>query len=58
MELGTKWSLLDGGLMATASLFETDKVNARIPDPIFPGFNILGGNQQVQGFERRSKARS
>ena len=51
IELGTKWSLLDGGLTADASLFETDKVNARIPDPSLPGFNTLGGNQQVQGFE-------
>ena len=51
MELGTKWSLLDGGVMAAASLFETDKINARIPDPTLPGFNTLGGNQRVQGFE-------
>ena len=51
MELGTKWSLLDGGLVANASIFETDKINARIPDPSLPGFNTLGGNQQVQGFE-------
>ena len=51
MELGTKWALLDGGLMAAASLFETDKTNVRIPDLSLPGFNTLGGNQQVQGFE-------
>ncbi len=51
MELGTKWSLLDGGLSAEASLFQTDKINARIPDPSLPGFNTLGGNQRVQGFE-------
>ncbi|HWY61500.1 MAG TPA: TonB-dependent siderophore receptor [Rhizomicrobium sp.] len=51
MELGTKWSLLDGGLMAAAALFETDKVNVRIPDLSLPGFNTLGGNQRVQGFE-------
>jgi catecholate siderophore receptor len=50
-ELGTKWSLLDGGLMANASLFETDKTNVRIPDPTLPSVNILGGNQRVQGFE-------
>jgi catecholate siderophore receptor len=51
MELGSKWSLLDGGLMAAASLFQTEKINARIPDPTLPGFNTLGGNQRVQGFE-------
>ena len=49
MEFGTKWAL--GGLMANASIFETDKINARIPDLSLPGFNTLGGNQQVQGFE-------
>jgi catecholate siderophore receptor len=51
MELGTKWSLLNDTLFATGSLFETDKINARIPDPSIPGFNTLGGNQRVQGFE-------
>ena len=51
MELGTKWSLLDDALTANASLFETDKTNVRIPDLSLPGFNTLGGDQQVQGFE-------
>lgn len=51
MELGTKWALLGGGVTAGASLFQTDKINARIPDPSLPGFNTLGGNQRVQGFE-------
>ena len=50
-ELGTKWSLLGDSLMADASLFQTDKINARIPDASLPGFNTLGGNQRVQGFE-------
>jgi len=49
-ELGTKWTLMDGALLLDGSLFETDKVNARIPSDV-PGFNILGGNQQLQGFE-------
>ena len=51
VELGTKWSLLGDSLLANAALFETDKVNVRIPDPSIPGFNTLGGNQRVQGFE-------
>src|SRR5262249_54625171 len=42
-ELGTKWSLFDG-LNVSASIFETDKTNARIPDLSLPGFNTLGGN--------------
>ena len=50
-ELGTKWSLLGDALMLDGSLFETDKTNARIPDTSLPGFNTLGGNQRVQGFE-------
>jgi len=49
-ELGTKWSLMGSALQLDGSLFETDKVNARIPSDI-PGFNILGGDEQVQGFE-------
>lgn len=57
VELGTKWALLDGSLIANASIFETDKVNARIPDPSLPGFNILGGNQRVQGFEATLQGR-
>jgi catecholate siderophore receptor len=54
-ELGTKWSLLDDKLTANASLFETDKYNARIPDPSIPGFNVLAGDQKVQGFELQAQ---
>lgn len=50
-ELGTKWSLFDNRLMASGSLFDTEKYNARIPDPSIPGFNMLAGDEQVQGFE-------
>jgi catecholate siderophore receptor len=55
-ELGTKWSLMGSALQLDGSLFETDKVNARIPSDI-PGFNILGGNQEVQGFELMAQGR-
>jgi catecholate siderophore receptor len=51
MEVGTKWSVLNGQLMLSGSLFQTTKYNARIPDPSIPGFNELAGNEQVQGFE-------
>ncbi len=54
-ELGTKWSLLDDKLTANASLFETDKYNARIPDPSIPGFNQLAGDERVQGFELQAQ---
>jgi catecholate siderophore receptor len=50
-ELGTKWSLLDNMLQLNGSIFETDKTNARIPNAAIPGFNVLGGDEQVQGFE-------
>ena len=55
-ELGTKWSLMGGALLLNGSFFETDKVNARIPSSI-PGFNILGGDQRVQGFELMAQGR-
>ena len=51
IELGTKWSVLDDKLMLNASIFETDKYNARIPDPSIPGFNMLAGDEKVDGFE-------
>ena len=54
-ELGTKWSLLDDRLTANASLFQTEKFNARIPDPSIPGFNQLAGDQRVQGFELQAQ---
>jgi catecholate siderophore receptor len=55
-ELGTKWAVMDGTLLLSGALFETDKVNARIPSDI-PGFNTLAGNQQVQGFELLAQGR-
>jgi catecholate siderophore receptor len=54
-ELGTKWSLLNDKLTANASLFETDKFNARIPDPTIPGFDMLAGDERVQGFELQAQ---
>jgi catecholate siderophore receptor len=56
-ELGTKWSLMGDALLLNGSLFETDKVNARIPNAAIPGFNTLGGNQRVQGFEVLAQGR-
>jgi catecholate siderophore receptor len=55
IELGTKWSLLGDTLTANASIFDTDKYNARIPDPSIPGFDMLAGNEQVQGFELQAQ---
>jgi catecholate siderophore receptor len=50
-EFGTKWAFMDNKLNLSGSLFETDKYNARIPDPTIPGFDMLGGNERVDGFE-------
>jgi catecholate siderophore receptor len=50
-ELGTKWELLDSRVGLSAAVFRTEKTNARIPDPTRPGFNTLGGDQRVAGFE-------
>ncbi len=50
LELGLKWSLLDGRMAADAALFRIDKTNARVPDPLNPGFNTLAGEQRIKGF--------
>jgi catecholate siderophore receptor len=50
-EAGTKWDLNAGRLSLTASIFRLTKENARVPDANNPGFNILGGTQQVDGYE-------
>ena len=48
-ELGTKWELLDGRFYMDAALFRIVKSNARVPDPLTPGFNVLAGEQEVNG---------
>lgn len=50
VELGTKWELFEGRLYADAALYRITKQNARVPDPLNPGFNILAGEQTVDGF--------
>lgn len=49
-EVGAKWSLFSKRLEATAALFRLEKENARIPGTV-AGVNVLGGAQQVDGFE-------
>ena len=49
LELGLKWSLLDGQIFADAAIFTIDKSNARVPDPFNPGFNTLAGEQRING---------
>ena len=50
-EVGSKTSLLDGGLLLTAALFRTEVNNAQINDPENPAITVLQGNERVQGFE-------
>jgi catecholate siderophore receptor len=50
-EVGTKWELIDGGLAINASLFRTEQLNVREPDPTNPLFNILAGNAVAKGGE-------
>lgn len=47
-EIGAKLGF-DGRLLLTASIFRLEKLNARVPDPTLPGFNMLGGDQRVDG---------
>jgi catecholate siderophore receptor len=49
VEVGTKWELLGGALYLDAALYRITKQNARVPDPENPGFNILAGEQTVDG---------
>lgn len=52
IELGTKWELMRGRVLATAALFRTDKTNARTQDPADnTDFIVLEGEQRVQGVE-------
>jgi catecholate siderophore receptor len=50
-ELGTKWDILHEKLSVTSSIFQIEKMNARVPDPNNSAFNVLGGDQRVRGFE-------
>jgi len=50
-ELGVKWEFAGGRTLLSSSVFRIEKSNARVPDPTTPGFNDLGGEQRVDGFE-------
>jgi catecholate siderophore receptor len=48
-ELGSKWQFADNQLLLTGALFRMDKFDARVPDPDNPAFNIVGGDERVDG---------
>ncbi|PHX45948.1 ligand-gated channel protein, partial [Pseudomonas sp. NZIPFR-PS5] len=50
-ELGTKWDFFDDNLSLTAALFRTEKTNARVTDPDNATFQVLDGEQRVDGLE-------
>lgn len=51
IELGLKKSLLEGRLMATASVFRTRDENRSLPDVARPGFFVPAGEVEVKGWE-------
>jgi len=57
VEAGIKWELGGGVLSLDAALFNIVKSNARVPDPANPGFNILAGEQTVNGFSANMSGR-
>jgi catecholate siderophore receptor len=54
-ELGSKWQLADHKLILTDSLFRIEKFNARVPNPDNPAFNIVGGDERVDGAQIEAK---
>ena len=51
LEAGAKATLFGGRALASAAIFQSEKTNVRVPDPTTPGFNTLGGEQRVRGFQ-------
>lgn len=49
VELGLKWSLLNGGMLLDASVFQIEKTGSYVSDPLNPGFNVESGSQKVKG---------
>ncbi|MBE7218768.1 MAG: TonB-dependent siderophore receptor [Caulobacteraceae bacterium] len=56
-EAGAKAEVLGNRLLLQGAVFREIKYNARIPDPTNSMFNILGGDQQVDGFEVEAQGR-
>ncbi len=56
IEIGAKLSLFDDAGLLSFSAFRIDKNNVRVPDPLTPGFNALGGEQRVDGAELEFQA--
>ena len=50
-EAGAKWDLPHPRLSLRTAVFQTDKLNAREPDPTNSLLNVLSGKQRVKGFQ-------
>jgi catecholate siderophore receptor len=50
-EAGAKWDIAAPGLSLRTAVFQTDKLNAREPDPTNSLLNVLAGRQRVRGME-------
>lgn len=48
-ELGSKWQLAGDQLLVTGALFRMEMFNARVPNPDNPAFNIVAGEERVDG---------
>jgi catecholate siderophore receptor len=59
-EFGSKWDFPHSRLSLRTALFQTEKLNAREPDPTNPLLNVLAGTQRVRGaqFELRGRLTS
>ncbi|HXR77786.1 MAG TPA: TonB-dependent siderophore receptor [Bryobacteraceae bacterium] len=59
-EFGSKWEFPHSRLSLRTALFQTEKLNAREPDPTNPLLNVLAGTQRVRGaqFEVRGRLTS
>jgi catecholate siderophore receptor len=51
VEFGAKWDMPGPRLSLRAAWFNTDKYNAREPDPTNSLLNVLAGSQRVRGIE-------
>jgi catecholate siderophore receptor len=52
LEIGTKWDYFNHRLSLSAAAFRTDKLNARVTDPLaITPTSVLDGAQRVQGIE-------
>jgi catecholate siderophore receptor len=56
-EVGSKWDFPHNRLSLRTALFQTEKLNAREPDPTNPLLNVLAGTQRVKGAQVDVRAR-